>query len=63
MPTDTVCRPRARIDLLEIYLSIARANPGAADKICDAIEARAALLATYPRDRSARYSAEYPYPD
>jgi toxin ParE1/3/4 len=46
---DPVWRPRAKLDLLEIYLTIARNSPPAADRICGEIGSKVALLATYPR--------------
>ena len=49
MASDPVWRPRAKLDLLEIYLAIARHNPSAAERICAEIETKVALLSTYPR--------------
>ena len=49
MALEPIWRPRARIDLIDIYVAVARYNPLAAEKICGEIEAKVALLATYPR--------------
>ena len=49
MPVDLVWTPQAREDLIEIYTCIALDNPSSAERIFDAIEARAGLLAEYPR--------------
>jgi toxin ParE1/3/4 len=49
LPVDLVWTPHAREDLIEIYTYIALDNPPAAERIFDAIEAKARLLADYPR--------------
>lgn len=49
MPVDLVWTPQAREDLIEIYTYIALDNPSAAERIFDAIEAKAMQLADYPR--------------
>ena len=41
-------RPRAEVDLLEIWLFIARDSPQAADRLLDRIEAQLRLLADSP---------------
>jgi toxin ParE1/3/4 len=41
--------PLARRDLLEIYETIGRDNPAAAERIYDSIEAKTGLLADFPR--------------
>jgi toxin ParE1/3/4 len=46
---ELVWRPQARDDLLEIYLVINLDKPAVADRVFDAIEAKARLLAMYPR--------------
>jgi len=48
LPVDLVWTPRAHEDLIEIYTYIALDNPSAADRIFDAIESKARLLADYP---------------
>ena len=49
MPVDLVWTPQAREDLIEIYAYIGLDNPSAAERIFDAIEAKAELLVEYPR--------------
>ncbi len=44
----------ARRDLLDIWLSIARDNPGAADRVYDRLEARVHILERYPQVGPAR---------
>ncbi len=44
----------ARRDLLDIWLGIARHNPGAADRVYDRLEARVRILERYPRVGPAR---------
>jgi toxin ParE1/3/4 len=39
----------AEEDLLEIWISIAQGNPGAADRILDVLEQAARLIARHPR--------------
>ena len=47
--TTLVWTPRAREDLLDIYVFIGLDNPDAAERIYTAIEAQAELLTVYPR--------------
>ena len=49
MPVDLVWTPLAREDLIEIYTYIGLDNLSAAERIFDAIEAKAELLVEYPR--------------
>jgi toxin ParE1/3/4 len=49
LPVDLVWTRQAREDLIEIYTYIALDKPSAAERIFDAIEAKASLLADYPR--------------
>ena len=49
MPVDLVWNPQARQDLIEIYTHIGVDNPSAAERIFDAVQAKAELLAEYPR--------------
>jgi toxin ParE1/3/4 len=49
MAAERIWRPKARNDLLEIYIVISRDNPVAAEKIVDAIETRTGYLAEHPR--------------
>lgn len=49
MPVDLVWTPQAREDLIEIYTYIGLDNPSAAERIFDAVEAKAELLVDYPR--------------
>ncbi len=44
----------ARRDLLDIWLGIARDNPGAADRVYDRLEARIQMLQRYPQIGPAR---------
>jgi len=44
-----VWRPRAREDLLEIYIAIGLDGPAAAERVFHAIETKIAHLAEYPR--------------
>jgi toxin ParE1/3/4 len=46
---ELIWRPRARLDLIDIYLTIARNNPSAAERICAEIETKVTPLTTYPR--------------
>jgi toxin ParE1/3/4 len=49
LPVDFVWTPLAREDLIEIYTYIGLDNLSAAERIFDAIEAKAELLVNYPR--------------
>ncbi|MGA9069416.1 MAG: type II toxin-antitoxin system RelE/ParE family toxin [Terracidiphilus sp.] len=49
MQVDLVWTPQAREDLIEIYTHIGLDNPSAAERIFDAVEAKAGLLIKYPR--------------
>jgi toxin ParE1/3/4 len=69
MEARLVWHPQARQDLLDIYISIALDNPSAAERLYDAIEAKAETLVTHPRlgprrtyiQRAMRILIEYPY--
>jgi toxin ParE1/3/4 len=69
MAARLIWHPQARQDLLEIYLIIALDNPSAAERIYDAVEAKAEILAKHPRlgprrtyiQRAMRMLVEYPY--
>jgi len=45
---DFVWTPQAREDLIEIYTYIALDNPSAAERVFDAVQNKAQLLANYP---------------
>ncbi len=45
---------KARLDLLEIWAYIAEENPGAADKLLDAIDEKCILLGRNPKIGQAR---------
>jgi toxin ParE1/3/4 len=49
VPVDLVWTPQARQDLIEIYTYIGLDNPSAAERIFDAVRAKAQSLAEYPR--------------
>ena len=49
MPTELVWSNQARTDLLEIYVTIGPAQPAAAERYFDRIEAKAELLRSQPR--------------
>lgn len=49
MPVDLVWTPQAREDLIEIYTYIGLDNPSAAERIFDAVRAKAELLVEFPR--------------
>jgi toxin ParE1/3/4 len=49
VPVDLVWTPQAREDLIEIYSYIGLDNPSAAERIFDAVQAKAELLVEYPR--------------
>jgi toxin ParE1/3/4 len=49
MTIEVVWRPRAREDLIELYVFIGSENPVAAERVTDRIEAKVALLAIQPR--------------
>jgi toxin ParE1/3/4 len=69
LSVDLLWTPQAREDLIEIYTYIGLDNPSAAERIFDAIEAKAGLLVDYPRlgvrrpeiRPSARMLIERPY--
>jgi toxin ParE1/3/4 len=54
IPLPLVRTDRADEDLIEIWASIAADNPGAADRVLDAIEARWLQLAQHPYSGMAR---------
>jgi toxin ParE1/3/4 len=45
--------PQAREDLLDIYVTIGFDNPSAAERLYTAMEEKATLLVSYPRNGSA----------
>ena len=49
MKAKVLWTPQARVDLLDIYLTIGLDNPSAAERFYTTIEAKAALLALQPR--------------
>jgi toxin ParE1/3/4 len=49
VPVDLVWTPKAREDLIEIYTYIGVDSPSAAERVFDAVQLRAELLADYPR--------------
>ncbi|MGD0520104.1 MAG: type II toxin-antitoxin system RelE/ParE family toxin [Terracidiphilus sp.] len=49
MPADLFWTPQAREDLIEIYIYIGLDNPSAAERIFDAVRAKAESLINYPR--------------
>jgi toxin ParE1/3/4 len=49
MAAELVWRPQALDDLLEIYMMIGLDHPAAADRVFDAIEAKASHLVEHPR--------------
>jgi len=49
MPVELVWRPRAEEDLLDVYLTIGRDNPAAAERIYSVIEAQIGHLLDHPR--------------
>jgi toxin ParE1/3/4 len=49
LQVDLIWTPQAREDLIEIYTYIGLDNPSAAERIFDAVEAKAGLLIDYPR--------------
>jgi len=49
VPVSLTWTPQAREDLIEIYTYIGLENPPAAERIFDAIQAKAELLIGYPR--------------
>ena len=49
MPVDLLWTPQAREDLIEIYTYIGLDNPSAAERIFDAVQAKAESLANFPR--------------
>jgi toxin ParE1/3/4 len=49
LPVDLLWTPQARADLIDIYIYIGLDNSSAAERIFDAIEAKAELLVAYPR--------------
>ncbi len=49
MPVDLVWTPQACEDLIEIYTYIGLENPSAAERVFDAIQAKAELIIEYPR--------------
>ena len=49
MPAELLWRPRAKEDLLDIYLTIGRNSPSAAERIYSAIETQVRHLADHPR--------------
>jgi toxin ParE1/3/4 len=49
VPVDLVWTPQARKDLIEIYTYIGLDNPSAAERVFDAVQAKAESLVEYPR--------------
>jgi toxin ParE1/3/4 len=49
LPVDLVWTRQAREDLIEIYTYIGLDNPSAADRVFNAVQAKAELLAEFPR--------------
>jgi toxin ParE1/3/4 len=49
LPVDLVWTRQAREDLIEIYTYIGLDNPSAADHVFNAVQAKAELLAEFPR--------------
>jgi toxin ParE1/3/4 len=49
LSVDLLWTPQAREDLIEIYTYIGLDNSSAAERIFDAVEAKAGLLVEYPR--------------
>lgn len=49
MTVEVVWRPRARDDLLDLYVFIASENPEAADRLFERIQSKAHLLGVQPR--------------
>jgi toxin ParE1/3/4 len=49
LPVDLVWTPQAREDLVDIYTYIGLDNPSAAERLFDAVRAKAELLGDYPR--------------
>lgn len=49
MPVDLLWTPQAREDLIEIYLYIGLDNLSAADRVFDAVQAKAESLTKFPR--------------
>jgi toxin ParE1/3/4 len=49
VPADLFWTPQAREDLIEIYIYIGLDNPSAAERIFDAVRAKAESLINYPR--------------
>jgi len=49
MPTKLVWKPKAREDLLDIYVAVGRDNPEAAERLYTSMEAKADLLIRHPR--------------
>ncbi|MFV3128678.1 type II toxin-antitoxin system RelE/ParE family toxin [Niveispirillum sp. KHB5.9] len=54
MPVEVLWHPQAKTDLLDIYVAIGLENPPAAERMYDALEARAQQLAMHPRLGSRR---------
>ena len=49
LPIELLWTPQAREDLIDIYVYIGLDNPSAAERIFDAVEAKANLLVDHPR--------------
>ena len=49
MPVDILWTPQARKDLIEIFLYIGNDNLSAAERVFDAVQAKAESLARFPR--------------
>jgi toxin ParE1/3/4 len=54
LPVDLVWSPKAREDLIEIYLYIGSESPSAAERIFQALQSKAESLAVYPRSGARR---------
>ena len=69
MPASLLWHPEAEDDLIDIYVTISRDHPSAAERIFEAIETKIALLTDYPRmgprrddiTRGVRILVERPY--
>ena len=48
MPVELIWTPQAREDLIDIYIYIGLDNPSAAERIFDAVQAKAASLVEHP---------------
>jgi toxin ParE1/3/4 len=49
VPVSLLWTPQAREDVIEIYTDIGLDNPSAAERVFDAVRAKAELLVEFPR--------------